>query len=44
MGNVEPEPERQKIIKNLFPKTDEEKKMMKKPYIVKPCPDMYLSS
>lgn len=44
MGNAEPEPDRQRTIKNMLPRTDEEKKLMKKPYIVKPCPDMYPSS
>lgn len=30
----------QKSIKNMLPVTDEQKSMMKRPHIVKPCPDM----
>jgi hypothetical protein len=39
MGNTSPQ--KQKKIKNVLPQTAEEKKEMKKPHIVKPCPEMY---
>jgi hypothetical protein len=30
----------QKNLKNVLPVTDEQKRKMKRPHIVKPCPDM----
>lgn len=38
MGNTSPQ--KQRKIKNVLPQTPEEKKEMKRPHIVKPCPDM----
>ena len=39
MGNTSSQ--KQRKIKNVLPQTEEEKKEMKKPHIVKPCPEMY---
>lgn len=39
MGNTTSQ--KQRKIKNVLPQTEEEKKEMKKPHIVKPCPEMY---